>query len=462
MPTSLARTLAETLGPKGWYDQAEDMAPHLSDWRGKFQGRALGVARPATVEAVAAVMRACAAAGTPVVPQGGNTGLCGAATPDDSGRAVVLCLGRMNRIRGVDPLDNALVAEAGCVLAAVQAAAQAAGRYFPLSLAAEGTAQIGGVLSTNAGGTAVLRYGCARDLVLGLEVVLADGQIWNGLRTLRKDNTGYDLKQLFLGAEGTLGIITAAALKLFPQAQQKATALVGVPGPQESIALLRRLQNDCGDIVTGFELFSRAALERVLTHVPGVSDPMEQPHPWYVLVELSAGAGSGRVAEALESSLGGGFEEGLASDAVIASSSAQALALWRLREEISEAERKEGPSIKHDVSVAVSRMADFIEAGSALLTEAFPGARLNAFGHVGDGNIHFNVLPPPGMDSDAVNRAVHDLTASFGGSISAEHGLGQLKAAEAWRLKPALDHALMRTLKAALDPHNLLNPGKLL
>ncbi|HYD31634.1 MAG TPA: FAD-binding oxidoreductase [Azospirillaceae bacterium] len=462
MSQDLLDALARVLGPKGLVTDPADMAPHLVDWRNKFHGQARCVARPTSTEEVAQVVRLCAEHGAPVVPQGGNTSLCGGATPHPGGTEVVLSLQRMNRVREIDALDNTIVVESGVVLAEVQKVAEEAGRLFPLSLAAEGTAQIGGVLSTNAGGTAVLRYGNARDLVLGLEVVLPDGRIWNGLRKLRKDNTGYDLKHLFIGAEGTLGIITAAALKLYTQPRQVATALAAVPDAASAIKLLRKLQDDCGDIVTGFELFSRFALDLVLKHVPGVTDPMAEAHPWYVLIEMSTGAKASNASEALESSLGEGFEEGLAVDAVVASSEAQAAALWRIREEISESERKEGTSVKHDVSVAVSRMADFIENGLAVIADKFPDARVVAFGHVGDGNIHFNVLPAPGTPHAAVNKAVHDLTAAMDGSISAEHGLGQLKREEAKRYKAEVERDLMLTIKAALDARGLMNPGKML
>jgi FAD/FMN-containing dehydrogenase len=457
------------LGPSGVLDAAEDMAPYLLDWRKRYRGNARLVARPGSTDEVAALVRLCAEARVPIVPQGGNTGLCGGATPDDTGDALLLSLTRMNRARAVDPANNTITVEAGMTLAAVQEAADAADRLFPLSLAAEGTATIGGNLSTNAGGVAVLRYGNARDLVLGLEVVLADGRVWDGLRGLRKDNTGYDLKHLFIGAEGTLGIITAAVLKLFPKPRGLATAFAAVPGPEAAVALLDLARGASGDAVTAFELVPRFALDLVLRHIPNTADPLAAKSPWYVLVELSAGGeGAPRIAEDAERLLATALDAGLVTDAVLAASEAQRVSLWRLRESISEAQAIEGASVKHDVAVPVSAIPAFVAEGAAAVTRLAPDARLCAFGHVGDGNLHFNVSQPESVDgagflagSGALTRAIHDIVAAHRGSISAEHGLGQLKAAEVDRYKAPLERELQARLKAALDPAGLLNPGKI-
>ena len=404
-----------------------------------------------------------------MVPQGGNTGLCGGATPDAAGGQIVLKLSRMNRVRAVDPVNNTITVEAGCILANLQQAAAAAGRLFPLSLAAEGSCEIGGNLSTNAGGTAVLRYGNARDLVLGLEVVLPDGQIWDGLRGLRKDNTGYDLKQLFIGAEGTLGVITAAVLKLYPQPQARATALVALEGPAAALRLLSHMQAVCGDRLTGFELMSAFCLALVAKHFPATRLPFAQAHPHYVLLELSDTTSNAGLDAALHSALAEAVEAGLALDAAVAASETQADALWALRENIPEAQVHEGKQIKHDVSVPISRIAEYIAVTDAELQRAFPGVRMVTFGHLGDGNLHYNVAPPVGGDEDAfmsrasdVSRMIYDSAARFSGSISAEHGLGQYKRDEILRYKSPLEMELMRRIKAALDPQGIMNPGKVL
>ena len=446
-------------------DTAE-MAPFLTDWRGRYTGAALGVAQPDTTEDVAAVVRWCAASGVPVVPQGGNSGLSGGATPDGSGTALLVSTARLNRLRSIDPVGNTLVAEAGCVLAAVQAAADAAGRLFPLSLAAEGTATIGGNLATNAGGVAVLRYGTARELCLGLEVVLADGQVWDGLRGLRKDNTGYDLRDLFIGSEGTLGIITAAVLKLFPRPAERLVAWAAVPDPARALALLARAQAGLGAGLTAFELVSDRCLGLVLKHFPESRAPLAEPSSWHVLIELSAMAAGGDAD--LEALLVDAIAAGEATDATVAATLAQAAALWALRENISEAQARDGPNIKHDISVPITRMAEFIAAGAAAVARVRPDARLVVFGHLGDGNLHYNVSAAdprdPGLlaDQTRINAAVHDLVVAFGGSISAEHGLGQLRRDAAAGYKSAVELDLMRRIKAALDPQGLMNPGKLL
>ena len=444
---------------------AEDVAPFCTDWRGRYTGAASCIVLPGTADEVAAVVRTCAAAGVAMVPQGGNTGLCGGATP--IGGEVVVALTRLNRIRAIDADNNSITVEAGCTLHVVQEAAHAADRLFPLSLAAEGSATIGGNLATNAGGVQVLRYGNARELTLGLEVVLADGRIWNGLRALRKDNTGYDLKHLFIGAEGTLGLITAATLKLFPRPRARATAWVAVPGPAAAVALLGRLRDAAGDNVTAFEIIGRPALDLVLKHIPGARDPLSGKPAWQVLVELSGARAD--LAATLESALADAVADGLAADAVLAASEAQAAALWALRENISEAQKIEGVSIKHDIAVPVSRIAEFIARADAALTAAFPGVRIVCFGHIGDGNLHYNQSRAEAESNaefiartGAVNRVVHDLVHELGGSISAEHGLGQLKREEILRYKSGIEMDMMRAVKRALDPRGLMNPGKLL
>ena len=444
---------------------AEDVAPFCTDWRGRYTGAASCIVLPGTADEVAAVVRTCAAAGVAMVPQGGNTGLCGGATP--IGGEVVVALTRLNRIRAIDADNNSITVEAGCTLHVVQEAAHAADRLFPLSLAAEGSATIGGNLATNAGGVQVLRYGNARELTLGLEVVLADGRIWNGLRALRKDNTGYDLKHLFIGAEGTLGLITAATLKLFPRPRARATAWVAVPGPAAAVALLGHLRDAAGDNVTAFEIIGRPALDLVLKHIPGARDPLSGKPAWQVLVELSGARAD--LAATLESALADAVADGLAADAVLAASEAQAAALWALRENISEAQKIEGVSIKHDIAVPVSRIAEFIARADAALAAAFPGVRIVCFGHIGDGNLHYNQSRAEAESNaefiartGAVNRVVHDLVHELGGSISAEHGLGQLKREEILRYKSGIEMDMMRAVKRALDPRGLMNPGKLL
>jgi FAD/FMN-containing dehydrogenase len=446
----------------------DDAQPYLIDWRQRYRGRAQAVVRPGSTAEVAAVVGVCVAARAPMVPQGGNTGLVGGGTPDGSGDAVVVSLQRMNRVRSIDTANDTVTVEAGCVLQAVQQAALEHARLFPLSLAAEGSATIGGNLATNAGGTQVLRYGNARDLTLGLEVVLASGEVWNGLRGLRKDNTGYDLKHLFIGAEGTLGIVTAAVLKLHPRPRAVATALAAVPDPAASVALLGRLRAACGERVTGFELISRVCLDLVFSHLPATRDPFPQPHGWYVLVELSDSAPGPAVGGLLEEALAEAAEAGIVRDAVVAASEAQRAALWALRENISDAQKMEGVSVKHDVSVPVSRVPQLVDEADRALQAAFPGIRTVAFGHVGDGNLHYNAFPPPGETrglpdwSPAVNRVVYDAVRRLGGSISAEHGIGALKLDELPRYKDALELELMRAIKRTLDPRGVMNPGKVI
>jgi FAD/FMN-containing dehydrogenase len=466
---TLLEQFRSIVGPAGLLTAADDFRPYANDWRKRYSGRPLAVVKPASTAELAQVVRACAQARTAIVPQGGNTGLCGAATPDASGSQIVLALSRMNRVRAVDPLNNTITVEAGCVLSSLQSAAEEAGRLFPLSLAAEGSCQIGGNISTNAGGTAVLRYGNARELVLGLEVVLASGEIWDGLRGLRKDNTGYDMKQLFIGAEGTLGVIAAAVLKLFPRPKSHATAVAAVRSPDKALGLLDKVQGAGGERLTGFELFSDFCLSLVLKHFRDTLAPFRRRFPFYVLVELSDTQPGEGVRTLAEDVLGSALEEGIILDAAFAQSESQARAFWSLREFVSEAQAREGPNIKHDVSIPISRIADFIAATDAALARAYPGIRFVTFGHLGDGNVHYNVSAPEGAapaafsrDPAAINLIVHDSVARFGGSISAEHGLGQLKRAEILRYKSIAEMELMRSVKRALDPLGIMNPGKVL
>ncbi|MEC5387054.1 FAD-binding oxidoreductase [Uliginosibacterium sp. H3] len=467
--TELLTALRAIVGDSHVLTGEADRAPYEADWRGRYKGRALCVVRPGSTEEVVQVVRACAERGVAMVPQGGNTGLVGGGVPHTTGNEVVINLSRLNRVRAVDPVNNTLTVEAGCTLATVQAAAVAHDRLFPLSLASEGSCQIGGNLSSNAGGVHVLRYGNTRELTLGLEVVLADGQIWDGLRGLRKDNTGYDLKHLFVGAEGTLGIITAAVIKLFPQPRARAVAWAAMESAEAAVALLSEVRAACGERLTAFEIVGHAALELVLQHIPGCSDPLRAPAACYALIELSDPAADAALQEMLQTVLSAQMEAGRVSDAVIAASGAQIAALWALRENISEAQRKEGISIKHDVSVPVSRIPDFLRRADAALREAFPDLRIVAFGHVGDGNLHYNLSKPAAAENAdfvaqtaVVNRLVHDIVVGLGGSISAEHGLGQLKREEITRYKSSVEMTLMRSIKQALDPHGLMNPGKVL
>ena len=447
--------LRSIVGDRGLVAAAE-RPPYEVDWREAYHGKALAVVRPASTEEVSKVVVILAKAGIPMVPQGGNTSLCGGSVPDGSGTQVVINLSRMNRVRHVDPDNNTMTVEAGCVLANLQQEADRHERLFPLSLGAEGSCEIGGNISTNAGGTGVLRYGNTRELVLGIEAVLPDGRIWNGLRGLRKDNTGYDLKHLFIGAEGTLGIVTAAVVKLFPKPRSQATAFVAVDDPHAAVRLLSHLRMHCGERVTGFELIQRICLDLVLKHIPNQRDPLPQKYPWYVLVELSDSTEGNALDELLQ--------EALASasviDAAIAANKAQQGDFWKLRENISEAQKVEGPSIKHDVSVPVSRVPEFIDRANAALRQRFPDIRIVAFGHVGDGNIHYNCFTS--AQAPEVNHVVYEVVASLNGSISAEHGLGTLKREEIKRYKDPLELDLMRAIKRTLDPHGLMNPGKVL
>ena len=459
----LTDRLKQAAGPGGWIEDAAALAERLTDWRGLYHGRVLLAVQPDSTAAVAAIVRLCAAARVPIVPQGGNTGMVGGATPSPAGDSVLLGLGRLDRIRHIDPLNDTMIVEAGCILQRVQEAAAAADRLFPLSLGAEGSCQVGGNLSTNAGGIAVLRYGNARELVLGLEVVLPDGSVLDGLRTLRKDNTGYDLKQLFIGAEGTLGIITAAALKLFPRPRERATALAAIAAPGAALTLLARCRAASADAVTSFELMPRHGIDLALLHVPGTADPLPG-HAYYLLIELASPA-QAPLSPVLERLLATALEDGLIEDATIASSSEQARRLWHIREAIVDALRRAGPTVKHDVAVPVSTVPQFLDEALRLTAALLPEGRAVPFGHFGDGNIHFNVslaADVPAAAKERLSAAIHQLVAGLGGSISAEHGIGQLRRDELQRFKSPIELALMRKIKAALDPAGIMNPGKVL
>jgi FAD/FMN-containing dehydrogenase len=465
--TLLAR-IAGIVGGAHVLSAPADIEPFLNDWRGRFRGAARAVVKPGSTDEVAAVVRVCAETGISMVPQGGNTGLCGGAVPDESGDEILVSLVRMNRVRALDAANATITVEAGMPLAAVQDAANAAGLHFPLSLASEGSCTIGGNLSTNAGGTAVLRYGNTRDLTLGVEAVLADGSIFSALRGLRKDNTGYDLKQLFIGAEGTLGIITAAVLKLFPAPRTRVTAFAAVSSVEAAIDLLRRLQAALSDRLTGFEVMSAFSLVLSRKHHPGVPDPLPG-HPWYVLIQADDSAANAPLPVLIETALAAAVEAGVVADVVVAQSGEQAARLWALRENISEAQRREGPNIKHDISLPASAIPPFMRECAIALGQAFPGARLVVFGHLGDGNLHYNLSAPEAIDARdfmdnaaRANRIVHDLVARHGGSFSAEHGVGQLKRDELVRYKSPVELRMMRAVKLAFDPLCLMNPGKVL
>jgi FAD/FMN-containing dehydrogenase len=465
----LIEALRARLGPVGVLTDPADTAPYCEDWRRLYRGRTPAVLRPATTQEVAEAVRLCAERGVPIVPQGGNTSMVGGAAVSEDGSQIVLSLSRMNRVRGIDPTDMTMEIEAGVTLKAAQDAAADAGCLLPLSISSEGSAQIGGVLATNAGGNNTVRYGNARDLVLGLEVVLPDGQVWNGLRRLHKDNTGYCLRQLFVGSEGTLGIITASVLKLYPQPREVAVALCAIPSPEAALELFNRLQQHDAAAIQAYEYMSRLGVELVLRHIPGATLPLAEPAPAYVLVELATPRADADLRGSLEGVLGAAMEAGLVADAVIAESGAQRAALWRLREEHSEAQKRAGASVKNDVSVPVSKVPELIRRAAEACERLVPGIRCVPFGHLGDGNIHMNLVQPEGMDGAAflardheLMDAVNTVVRALDGSFSAEHGIGRLKPymMPEWRGGPELD--LMRRIKAALDPQGLLNPGKLL
>ena len=467
-----ADTLADlkaAVGDGAWLDAREDLSAYCVDFRRLYRGVTPLVLLPRSVDQVSRVLYICNRERVGVVPQGGNTGYCGGATPDESGLQIVLSMKRLNRVRQIDAPNLSLIAEAGCTLAETHAAARSEHRLFPLSLGSEGTAQIGGNLSTNAGGTAVLRYGMMRDLVLGLEVVLADGRVLSELKSLRKDNTGYDVKSLFVGAEGTLGVITAASLKLFPEPRDSATALVGVESPARAVELLELLREACGEALSTFELMPRIAVELTVKHIPGVANPLDQDSAWYVLVELTSANAKAALTDTLAAVLGEAAERGVVRDAALATSLTRAQAMWKLRESVPEAQRHHGASLKHDVSVPVSGIPRLIEHGTLLVNRLAPEGEVVSYGHVGDGNLHFNVGQRPGSSTAAfmaraapLESALFDLVESLGGSISAEHGIGRLKAGELARRADPVELATMRALKAALDPTGIMNPGKVL
>ena len=468
IPTDTLDRLKAIVGPGGYIADEAGKAAYLNDERDLFHGLSPLVLRPASTGEVAAIVTLCSEARVGIVPQGGNTGLVGGSVPTRSGSEVVVSLARMNKVRDLDAINYTMTVEAGCVLAEVQTAAREASRLFPLSLAAEGSCQIGGNLSTNAGGTAVLRYGNAKDLVLGLEVVLASGEIWNGLRRLRKDNTGYDLKHLFLGAEGSLGVVTAAVLKLFPLPADCATALVAMPDVQAAPKLLAMLREVSGDTITAFEYMHRACLD-ILAAYTDLADPFDEPYQHYALVELTSSRRDADLHPLLERALESAFEDGVAVNAVIASSGDQVQRLWRMRESLPEAQKNLGAGIKFDVSVPVSRVPEFILSATKFCEETIEGARVVVFGHIGDGNVHFNLMQPEAADvatflgrGAEITTRVYDIAAELDGSFSAEHGIGMLKKDELERYKSPVELQLMRTLKQTLDPHNIMNPGKVL
>lgn len=464
LPTPAAIEDLKAALPGAWTQDADDMAPWLTEWRGRWTGETPILLQPRTTEEVATAVAICARHGVAVVTQGGGTGLVGGQIPFGE---VLLSTRKLRTVRDVTPLDDAMTLEAGVTLLEAQQLAKEKDRFFPLSLAAEGSATIGGVISTNAGGTAVLRYGMMRDLVLGIEAVMPDGQVFNGLKRLRKDNTGYDLKQLFIGAEGTLGVVTAATLKLFPIMRSRATAIVGLDSHHAAVALLARAKAETGGGVEAFELMKRLGMALVLKNIPDTREPLESTPPWYVLIELTSGEPGG-ADSAMERLLTSAFEEGLIIDAAIAQNDAQKAAFWRLREEHSAALKPEGGGWKHDVSVPVSQIADFIDEATAAVEKFHPGCRVSVFGHVGDGNLHYDVIPGVGEDVPAFiarwmegSEIVHDVVARYNGSISAEHGLGRLKTDEARRYKSPLEIATMRAVRQAIDPQRIMNPAVL-
>ncbi len=469
IPDSVLARLKAVAGPGGYLDAPEDVAPYAKSWRGNWQGRSPLFLRPRTTAELSEIVRICAETGTPIVPQGGNTGLTYGSQPGTGNNEVIVSTARMKAIRDIDLMNDTITVEAGVVLQEIQRAAADANRLFPLSLGAEGTCQIGGNISTNAGGIQVLRYGNTRNLVLGLEVVLADGQVWDGLKALRKDNTGYDLKQLFIGGEGTLGIITAAVLKLFPKPSDAQSAWVAVKTPDAAVALLGLMRERLGESVASFELISRPTVDLLLAGVPGHTDPLGTVSPWYVLTEVTGQGLPGSLAEPLALVLEAAVEAGIADDAVLATSSEQAKKLWKMREDLPFGVQAAGGAIPHDVSVPLSRITEFIRRADAAMLAAYPSVRFCCFGHVGDGNLHYNPVRPAdwsyeqfAAERERVNQIVHDIVVDLGGSISAEHGIGLVRLEENLRYKSAVELDLMRRIKRALDPTGILNPGKLI
>jgi FAD/FMN-containing dehydrogenase len=465
--TNFLAQCRDAIGAQHVLTEDADIVGYVRDWRGRFSGKALAVVKPGNTEEVATVVRICRNFRIPIVPQGGNTGLVLGSVPDESGTAIVLSLTRLAAIRTIDLLNNTITVEAGCILSHIQQAAFQANRLFPLSLASEDSCTIGGNLSTNAGGTAVLRYGNARELCLGLEVVTAEGEIWNGLRALRKDNTGYDLRDLFIGAEGTLGIITAAVLKLFPQPAAQVTAFAAMQTHHDALEFLKLMQSQCGTLLTGFEFMSDDCLQLVTHHFPSSRSPFSRPYPHYVLIDISDNESTDHANSLLEKAFSKAMQQNIIQDAVIAQSHAQSQGLWFLREQISAAQAIEGKNIKHDIAVPISAIGDFVRITASLLQASFPHSRLIVFGHLGDGNLHFNVSPPKNISDEEfiahqleINRIVHDSVHNFGGTISAEHGLGALKNHEIIRYKSAVEIKMMQMVKHSFDPFDLMNPGK--
>jgi len=465
IPAGFLDRLHQLLGAEAVLTQSEDTERYRREERGLLISHCDAVVRPADTEAVAAVVKACAKARVPIVALGGNTGLVGGGVASGG---IILSTERLNRILEIDALNHTMLVEAGCILADIQRAAEERDCFFPLSLGAEGSCRIGGNISTNAGGVGVLRYGNTRELVMGLEVVLPDGQVWSRLNSLRKDNTGYDLKHLFIGAEGTLGIVTKAVLKLFPRPRAKVTLMAALDDLDGVLALFDHVRAACGDRLTAFEMIPELGIDLVTRHIQGTRDPFDRRHPWYVLLELTSPRAGEELRKEVEAAMGDAFEKDIVADAVFAESETQGRALWKLREEIPAAQTREGGSIKHDVSVPVSRTTDFVRAASEAVRAAMPGVRPCPFGHIGDGNIHFNLTQPVGADKAAFigrweefNRIVHDLVKTYAGSISAEHGIGLIKRDELEHYAAPLDVELMRRVKRALDPDNIMNPGKI-
>ena len=466
LPAGFLDRLAEIVGAAGIITDPADMVPYLEETRGLYEGASPAIVRPASTEEVSEVVRACAAANVAIVPQGGNTGLCGGGVASGE---IIVNLARMNKVRAIDSFNYTMTVDAGCILAEIQQTAEDNDRLFPLSLGAEGSCQIGGNLATNAGGTSVLRYGNTRELTLGLEMVLPDGRIWDGLTALRKDNTGYDLKQLFIGSEGTLGIITGAVLKLFPLPRERHTAFVALDQVNSVLELLSRARKASADTVSTFELIPRIGIDLSLKHMPETVDPLAESHEWYALIEFESGAVGSELGAAMENFLAAALEDGLVVDAAIAQSEAQRQTMWFIREAMVLAQAPEGASIKNDISVPISQVPEFIRRADAAVTALCPGVRPIAFGHVGDGNVHYNLQQPVGADGaaflarwDELTEPVIDLVRDLGGSFSAEHGIGLLKVNELADYKSAVEMDLMRTVKNALDPKGLMNPGKVL
>ncbi|MEN2494855.1 MAG: putative FAD-linked oxidoreductase [Hyphomicrobiaceae bacterium hypho_1] len=462
--------LKSLVGPAGYLDHESDKAPYCRSWRDDYVGNVPLVLRPKNTEEVAEIVRLCASMNIAIVPQGGNTGLTGGSQPHNDMREIILSTSRLNKVRDINVTNDTITVEAGVVLKQIQELAEENDRLFPLSLGAEGSCQIGGNLSTNAGGTQVLRYGNTRALVLGLEVVLANGEVWQGLGELRKDNTGYDMKHLFIGSEGTLGIITAAVLRLFPKSTAHETAWLGVKSPEHAVRLLGHIKSSMGDLISGFELMQRKIIEFVIERLPEHNDPLESVHPWYVLCEVSAQGNPDVLSESFSNVLEKAMELGLVDDAIIALSGMQSERFWKMREDIAEAQKLVGVSIKHDISVPISKIAEFIERANSALLAVYPDIQLCAFGHVGDGNIHYNPMQPKEWtktlsfhsERKVINRLVHDIVFDLGGSISAEHGIGQLRLTENIYYKSQTELDMMRAVKIALDPQNIMNPEKVL